>query len=72
VEQLHHGANVLLAHFHYYNKNLDPFSLDWKNRQNTPLAELTAEQVRFIIRTSELVKERGKLPPDMGLMNANM
>lgn len=69
VEGLHHGANVLLAHFHYRTEDFWPFSLDWKNRENHALSELTAEQVRFIIRTSELVKQRGWSRPGYPAFN---
>ena len=51
----------MLAHWHYYKRQLDPLSMDWKNRQSTALADLTAEQVAFIIKTFEVVKSRGEV-----------
>ncbi|KAI9710664.1 MAG: hypothetical protein M1820_002497 [Bogoriella megaspora] len=58
VENLHHGANVLLAHFHYCNKGHHPFLLDWKHRQNSPLSDLVPAQVKFMSKTKRLYTER--------------
>jgi hypothetical protein len=46
--------------------------MDWKNRHGTPLADLTAEQVRFIIKTSELVKQKGILDHSGSILETNM
>src|SRR5450756_2698382 len=60
ISELHHGSNVFLAHYHYCTKPCDPFTMDWRRRQSTPFAEMTTNEIHFLIRTSSLVKERSK------------
>jgi len=61
VEELHLGASNLLMHFHYYNGDMDPFNLDWKQRHTTRLAHLSPREAGFLIHTSEIVKEKGEI-----------
>lgn len=56
----HHSANVFLSHYHYCTKPCDPFTIDWRMRQTTPFAEMTVDEIHFLIKTSEMVKERSK------------
>lgn len=60
ISELHHGTNVFLTHYHYCTKPCDPFTMDWRKRQSTPFAEMTTDEIHFLIRTAELVKERSK------------
>jgi hypothetical protein len=55
VAELHFGANVLLAHFHYCCKGFRPFSLDWKPAESTSMATLDDEQLRFMRQTADYV-----------------
>ena len=56
MEDLHHGANMLLAHFHYCNKGTHLSSLNLRDRHDTVLSELNIPEYRFMIRTIELVR----------------
>jgi hypothetical protein len=58
IRELHQGANILLAHFHYCNKGSYPFSL----KRNFPasIAELNEDQIDFIVRTAEYFEARSK------------
>jgi hypothetical protein len=58
IQELHQGANILLAHFHYCNKGSHPFSL----KRNFPasMAELNEDQVQFVVRTAEYFDARSK------------
>lgn len=60
IADRHHSANVFLSHYHYCTKPCNPFKLDWRKRQNTPFAEMTTNEIDFLLKTSELVKERSK------------
>ncbi len=60
ISERHHSANVFLSHYHYCTKPCSPFNLDWKRRQATPFAEMTTDEIDFILSTSEMVKERSK------------
>lgn len=58
ISERHHSANVFLSHYHYCTKPCNPFNLDWKRRQATPFAEMTTDEIDFILSTTEMVKER--------------
>ena len=60
ISERHHSANVFLSHYHYCTKPCNPFHLDWKRRQTTPFAEMTTDEIDFILSTSEMVKDRSK------------
>jgi hypothetical protein len=59
IKELHLGANVLLAHFHYGCKGYRPFSLDWKPELSTSMATLNDEQLRFVRQTAVYVDYNG-------------
>jgi hypothetical protein len=63
IGELHIGADILLAHFHYYTKGLRPFSLGWGAEQTLLMAGLNAEQVEFVKKTAAHVKANGKFIP---------
>ena len=63
IQELHSGANVLLAHFHYYYKTFRSFSLDWNSEETTSMAALDTDQVCFIRRTASHVKFNGMFLP---------
>jgi hypothetical protein len=60
IAELHMGANILLAYFHYCTKGFRPFSLEWNAKQTVSMAELNAEQVEFVKKTAAHVKANGK------------
>jgi len=58
MQERHHSANVFLSHYHYRTQPCDPFKLDWRKRQTTPFADMTPTEIRFIMRTKELVEQK--------------
>jgi hypothetical protein len=62
VEELHTGANVLLAHFHYCNKGSHPFAMDWRSTNNSSIsfAELDPEQMLYMQEATDEVERRGQ------------
>ncbi|KAF2189594.1 hypothetical protein K469DRAFT_562001 [Zopfia rhizophila CBS 207.26] len=58
VENLHRGANILLAHYHYYKGDMHLPEIDWKQRHTIRLAHLSPPEFGFFIRSTELVKEK--------------
>lgn len=62
VEELHLGANILLAYFHYCCKGCRPFDLGWDAAQTTSMAELDHEQINFVQRTAGYVHSNGITP----------
>ncbi|KAG9233443.1 hypothetical protein BJ875DRAFT_378620 [Amylocarpus encephaloides] len=58
MSERHHSANVFLSHYHYCTKPCSPFTVDWRTRQTTPFAEMTTDEILFLIKTSDMVKER--------------
>ncbi|KAK7928360.1 hypothetical protein PG985_005358 [Apiospora marii] len=57
----HRSVQAMLAHFHFINKGVLPFSLPANAAGRAELqraADLNDEQVDFVWRTSELVKQR--------------
>ncbi len=63
IKELHHGANVLLAHFHYCCKGFRPFALDWNSAETVSMAEMDTKQVRFVRQTAIYVNINGPLSP---------
>jgi hypothetical protein len=59
IQELHQGANILLAHFHYCNKGSHPFSL--KRSSMASMAELNEDQTQFLVRTAKYFEARSKL-----------
>lgn len=62
IAELHIGADILLAYFHYCCKGFRPFSLDWNAAETTLMAEVDVDQIRFIKNTATYVKTNGKRP----------
>lgn len=56
------GANILLAHFHYCNKGMYPFSDECKDKELQTLADLSEDELRFVHATREHVRRRRELP----------
>ena len=59
IEELHTGANILLAYFHYCNKGSHPFSEDWASPTAIARAKLNAEQASFMRSTAERIAKKG-------------
>jgi len=55
IADLHMGANILLAYFHYCCKGFRPFELDWDSAETTSMADLDPEQIQFVQRTAVFV-----------------
>ncbi|KAK0615151.1 hypothetical protein B0T17DRAFT_498062 [Bombardia bombarda] len=56
----HSGVQTMLAHFHYINKGVIPFSLPHTEAGKQELAKaanLTDEQVKFVWKTSDMTNE---------------
>lgn len=60
MKELHMGANVLLAHFHYGCKGYHPFSLDWKSELSMSMATLDERQLCFVQQTAKYVNYNGQ------------
>lgn len=54
------GANILLAHFHYCNKGVYPFSDECKDTELQNLGHLNDAQSHFITNSRALIKRSGK------------
>jgi len=60
VREYHLGANILLAHFHYCNKGVHPFSDECKDQDLRTLAGLNEDQIQFIHATRSYVRRHKK------------
>jgi hypothetical protein len=60
IEEVHQGANILLAHFHYYIGDLELLKIDWKERHKTRLAHLSTHEVGYYYYVVELLKEKSR------------
>lgn len=58
VRELQESANVILFHWHYYKSGIDPLSMDWDQRAKTPLADLSQDEIMFLINTWQRMKDR--------------
>ncbi|CEJ90490.1 hypothetical protein VHEMI06276 [[Torrubiella] hemipterigena] len=56
VQEYHLGANILLAHFHYCNKGMYPFSEKCKDQELRHLAQLSEAQMHFVYKSREFIK----------------
>ncbi|KJZ78316.1 hypothetical protein HIM_02354 [Hirsutella minnesotensis 3608] len=56
VKEYHLGANILLAHFHYCNKGMYPFSSDCKDKELRTLADLNDDELQFVRMTRDYVR----------------
>ncbi|VUC34450.1 unnamed protein product [Clonostachys rosea] len=57
VREYHAGANILLAYFHYCNKNVHPFTDGCKDQDLRTLAGLEEDQILFVRATRNYVKK---------------
>lgn len=57
VKEYHLGANILLAHFHYCNKGIYPFSEGCKDQDLRTLAGLDEEKIQFVHATRANAKQ---------------
>ncbi|KAL7937817.1 hypothetical protein V8C35DRAFT_320526 [Trichoderma chlorosporum] len=51
VQEYHMGANIILAHFHYCNKGIMPFSEECEDQDLRTLAHLDEDKIRFVRAT---------------------
>jgi hypothetical protein len=63
IKELHLGANILLAYFHYCCKGCQPFALDSDAAEIATMAELNPEQIDFIQKTAGYVHLNSNSPP---------
>ncbi|KAK7425642.1 hypothetical protein QQZ08_007858 [Neonectria magnoliae] len=54
------GANILLAHFHYCNKGIYPFSEGCKDQDLRTLAGLDEEKIQFVHATRAHAKQNAR------------
>lgn len=67
IAELHMGANVLLAYFHYACRGQRPFTLDWDAKDAVAMAVLDEDQVKFLKRTTVHVRANGEKSPPHGM-----
>ncbi|KAL8296753.1 hypothetical protein RB597_006057 [Gaeumannomyces tritici] len=68
------GMQVMLAHFHYLNKGVMPFSLTLDSKgleQLSKVAELDADEVSFISKTANLVQDPTRRAEMSAVLKAN-
>lgn len=46
--ELHESANIILAHWHYFNCSIDPINLNEKALAKSPLKKLNDEQLQTV------------------------
>lgn len=61
MEELHEGANILLAHWHYYRTDEDPLEVDIMDQHRSRLADLKPEQFSLVKRSCVVMREKSKL-----------
>lgn len=59
MERLHEGAKILLAHFHYTNKGVHPFTIDWTSPDQIDRSQFNAEQAQFMRETVAEINKKG-------------
>ncbi|KAH6610519.1 hypothetical protein Trco_000539 [Trichoderma cornu-damae] len=55
VQEYHLGANIILAHFHYCNKGVTPFSEECEDQDLRTLAHLDEDKIQFVRATRAYV-----------------
>ena len=63
VEDLHEGANILLAHWHYYRTDEDPLEVDVNDKHRSRLQDLGAEQFSFVKKSCRVMREKSEFLP---------
>lgn len=61
MEELHEGANTLLAYWHYYRTDEDPLEVHIMDQHRSRLADLRAEQFTFVRKSCAIMRERSEL-----------
>ncbi|KAH0493991.1 hypothetical protein TgHK011_000630 [Trichoderma gracile] len=56
VQEYHLGANIILAHFHYCNKGVAPFSEECEDQDLRTLAHLDEDKIQFVRATRAYVQ----------------
>ena len=65
IAELHMGANILLAYFHYACGGQRPFTLSWDEKDAVSMAVLDDDQIKFLKRAAVYVQANGtKSPPN--------
>ncbi|KAL8381019.1 hypothetical protein RB595_005355 [Gaeumannomyces hyphopodioides] len=68
------GMQVMLAHFHYLNKGATPFSLTSDSKgpeQLSKAAELDADEVSFISKTANLIRQPSRRTEMLDVLKTN-
>jgi hypothetical protein len=60
IDELHNGAKILLAYFHYCNRGSYPLHMDWTSEDQVALTELKPEQIEFLRETVQEFKKKSK------------
>ncbi|KAL7787549.1 hypothetical protein V8C37DRAFT_412070 [Trichoderma ceciliae] len=60
VQEYHLGANIILAHFHYCNKGIIPFSEECEDQDLRTLAHLDEDKIQFVRATRAYVQRHKK------------
>ncbi|KAI1461644.1 hypothetical protein F4805DRAFT_240428 [Annulohypoxylon moriforme] len=60
VREYQMGANILLAYFHYCNKNIYPFSAKCKDQDLSTIAELDEHQIKLVHFTRSNIEKYKK------------
>ena len=73
VEAIYSGANRILAHFHTLCKGNRPFqpNFDWDSDVARDMADLDADQLRFIKACQHEVIRQGKTSPPLLYISLN-
>ncbi|KAF2279311.1 uncharacterized protein EI97DRAFT_370279 [Westerdykella ornata] len=58
IEELHNGAKILLAYFHFCNRGSYPLYMDWTSEDQMFLAGLKKEQAEFLQFTVQEYKKK--------------
>lgn len=65
------GANIILAHFHYCNKGVAPFSDECEDQDLRTLAHLDEDKIQFVRATRAYIKRHSKYPNITTMSSAN-
>jgi hypothetical protein len=69
VEDLHEGANVLLAYWHYYRTDEDLEKVECIDRHRSRLADLGAEQFSFVRESCRLMRAKSEFCGGPGMLS---
>lgn len=63
MTEVQKGANIILAHWHYYKRDYDPLNMDLRQREKTFLNFLEIEQLSFLVQSYREAHKQRKYPP---------